>query len=144
MEPPAQVKTGLRYRIQELWCNLPKYCPHQKPCPHWCGSSDFGKWQSFQILTQTFAVFLNFVTFYVLYLWITWHGIDCYFPGPYLLTWFNFNPSMDKQLHLSYTEASNYLSGATGDVYEWVSNFIPHFAMDLITYACWVNGKPCK
>ena len=37
-----------------------------------------------------------------------------------LLTWINFN---------------NY-NGCTVGVWEWISNFIPHFIMDVITYPC--------
>ena len=28
-------------------------------------------------------------------------------------------------------------NGATVEVYEWISNFIPHFTMHVITYPCW-------
>ena len=28
-------------------------------------------------------------------------------------------------------------NGCTVKVYEWISNFIPHFVMDAITYPCW-------
>ena len=28
-------------------------------------------------------------------------------------------------------------NGCTIDVYEWISNFIPYFIMDVITYPCW-------
>ena len=39
--------------------------------------------------------------------------------------------------------------GVAIDVWEWISNFIPHFIMDVITYSCWelnqsmlVKGAP--
>ena len=28
-------------------------------------------------------------------------------------------------------------NGATVEVWEWTSNFIPHLIMDFITYPCW-------
>ena len=28
-------------------------------------------------------------------------------------------------------------NGATVEVYEWISNYIPHFMMDVITYPYW-------
>ena len=28
-------------------------------------------------------------------------------------------------------------NGCTVEVWEWISNFIPHFIMDMITYPCW-------
>ena len=28
-------------------------------------------------------------------------------------------------------------NGATVEVWEWISNFIPHFIMDMIAYPCW-------
>ena len=28
-------------------------------------------------------------------------------------------------------------NGTTVEVWEWISNFIPHFIMDVITYPCW-------
>ena len=32
-------------------------------------------------------------------------------------------------------------NGTTVEVYEWISNFIPHFMMDLVTYMLF-NGAP--
>ena len=29
------------------------------------------------------------------------------------------------------------LNGATIEVWEWISNFIPHFIMDVIIHPCW-------
>ena len=62
--------------------------------------------------------------------------------APLLLTWFNFNPSMDKPLHQLYSVEWNYLSihklrQCTVEVWERKSNFIPHFTGYVITYPCW-------
>ena len=61
--------------------------------------------------------------------------------GPLLLTWFNFNHNMDKILHplkawgeITYPFLN--FNGCTVEVYEWISNFIPYFIMDVITYPC--------
>ena len=61
--------------------------------------------------------------------------------GPILLTWANFNPSMDKQPHAQESLGWNYLSisnfkGATIEVQEWMSNFIPHFIWVQWTVLC--------
>ena len=32
-------------------------------------------------------------------------------------------------------------NGSTIEVWEWISNFIPHFTMDVITYPCWDQTK---
>ena len=68
------------------------------------------------------------------------------YQGPLSLTWFNFNPSMDKQSH--HTQQSvgwNYLSITTLKQlhcwsWEWISNFIQHFIMDVSTYLCWIES----
>ena len=52
--------------------------------------------------------------------------------GPLLLTWFNFNPNMDE---ITYPFPN--VNGGAVDVWEWRSNFIPHFIMDVITYSLW-------
>ena len=70
-------------------------------------------------------------------LWRVWLVL-----GPLLLTWINFNPSMDKYLHTQknvgeITYPFLNFNGATVDVQEWISKFIPHFMMDVITYPCW-------
>ena len=53
------------------------------------------------------------------------------------LTWFNFNPSMDTENvvwnHLPFPNCKD----ATVEVWEWISNFILHYIMDIITYPCW-------
>ena len=66
----------------------------------------------------------------------------------YLLTWgpftkrFNFNPSLESN-HMSSKVCGEItfpfpnFSGATIEVWEWISNFIPHFSVDVITYPCW-------
>ena len=33
-------------------------------------------------------------------------------------------------------------NGCTADVWEWISNFTPHFIMDSITYRAGVKVKP--
>ena len=34
-------------------------------------------------------------------------------------------------------------NGCTVEVYEWISNFIPHFIIDVITYPCFKMVHPC-
>ena len=56
----------------------------------------------------------------------------CFYPGPLFLIWINFISSMGKWLHpLSCVgEVTNpfpNFNGATVEVWEWISNFIPHF-----------------
>ena len=34
-------------------------------------------------------------------------------------------------------------NGCAFEVWEWISNFIPQFIMDVITYPCWVKVNPC-
>ena len=31
----------------------------------------------------------------------------------------------------------------TLEVWEWISDFIPHLIKDVITYSCWININPC-
>ena len=63
--------------------------------------------------------------------------------GALLLTWFNFNPSMDKYNHMpcnvwdEITYPFLNFNGCTVEVQEWISNFIPHFIMDVTTYPRW-------
>ena len=62
--------------------------------------------------------------------------------GPLLLTWIDFNPSMDKVITcLVKCDEITYpfpnFNGCTVEVWEWISNFITHFMMDVITYSCW-------
>ena len=45
--------------------------------------------------------------------------------GLLLLTWPNFNP--DKDNYTRYTV----------EIWEWISDFIPNFKLDVITYAYW-------
>ena len=52
---------------------------------------------------------------------------DC-FKGRYLLTWITSNPSIDKYLYP--------LCDRTVEVWECISNFIPHFTGHVITYPC--------
>ena len=62
--------------------------------------------------------------------------------GPALLTWINFNCSMHEQSHSQRSMGRNYLSiqnfnGCTIKVLEYISNIIPNFVMDVITYPSW-------
>ena len=62
--------------------------------------------------------------------------------GPLLLTWFNLNPSMDNvYIHCKVWDEFTYpflnFNGCTIEVYEWISNFIPHVIEHVITYPCW-------
>ena len=54
----------------------------------------------------------------------------------------SFNPSMYKLSHAQLSVGRNYLSipnfnGRTVAVSEWMSSFILHFIIDVITYPCW-------
>ena len=67
-----------------------------------------------------------------------WH----YNPGTPLLTWFNLNPSwisnhMRGTVWGEITDPFPNFNASTVEVWEWISNFIQHFIMDLITYPCW-------
>ena len=69
--------------------------------------------------------------------------------GPFLRTWFNFNPSVDKKLHTLHSVGCIYfsitkLNGATVDVWEWRNNFVPHFIgfYWLLIHAV-INVTPC-
>ena len=57
--------------------------------------------------------------------------------GQLLLTWINFNLSMDHMISKVLGEI-NYpfpnFNGCTVEVWEWISNFIPHFIMEAIAY----------
>ena len=63
--------------------------------------------------------------------------------GLFLLTWINFNASVYKYNYIHYKmwveiayPFPNF-NGCTVEVWEWISNFIPHFTMYVITYTCW-------
>ena len=59
---------------------------------------------------------------------------------PLLLTWINFNPSMDKNHKLSKVWDEiiyPFLNINICIVEGWISDFIPYFIMDVITYPCW-------
>ena len=34
-------------------------------------------------------------------------------------------------------------NGCNVDIWEWISYFIAHILMDVITYPCWIQIKPC-
>ena len=64
--------------------------------------------------------------------------------GPLLLTWINFIPSMDKWFHLFFFKVWDEITypfpnfnSCTVEVWEWISNFKPHFTGHVITYPCW-------
>ena len=56
--------------------------------------------------------------------------------------WINFTPRTDKKWHPLYSAGYEitcpfpYFNGATVWVWEWISNFIPHFTGHVITYPC--------
>ena len=66
-------------------------------------------------------------------------------PGaPLLLKWIHFNLSIGKNLIYMpgkvWYEINNPLpnfNGCTVEVWECISNSIPHFMMDVIAYPCW-------
>ena len=57
--------------------------------------------------------------------------------GPLLLTWFNFDPKMDKYSYTQFGEITypfpNF-NGTTVEVWKSISNYIAQFIMDVITY----------
>ena len=59
--------------------------------------------------------------------------------GPLLLTWINFD--ICNYIHYKVWNEINYpflnFNGDTIEVWEWINNFIPHFARHVITYPCW-------
>ena len=66
--------------------------------------------------------------------------------GPLLLTWINFNPSMDKCIPMKFlffevwdviTYPFPNFNGATVEVWEWIINFTTHFTGHVISYPCW-------
>ena len=63
--------------------------------------------------------------------------------GPLLLLWFNSNPSMDKWLSNHYkvwdeiTNPFPNFNRVTIEVWEWISNSIPHIIGHKIAYPCW-------
>ena len=66
--------------------------------------------------------------------------------GALLLKWFNFDPSGNYIRHKGWNEIIQLLAnfnGATVEVWEWVSNFIPHFTTHVITYVE-TKVKLCK
>ena len=63
-------------------------------------------------------------------------------PGSLLLTGISFDPSMDMYLMPSKVWGEIIypflnLNYATVEIWEWISNFIPPFIMDVISYPCW-------
>ena len=69
------------------------------------------------------------------------HTLFISLPRSLLQTLINFSPSMDKWLHcynvwdeIAYPFPN--FNGATVEVWEWISNFIPHLTGLVITYPC--------
>ena len=65
-----------------------------------------------------------------------------YHQRPFLLTWSNFNPSMDDDyIRYKVWDKITYpipnFNDYTIEVWEWISNSIPHFTGHVITYPCW-------
>ena len=66
-------------------------------------------------------------------------------PGPLSLTWITFDTSMGAWIcnciHCKMWDGITYpfpnFNGTTVEVWEWVSNFIPHFNAHVITYPWW-------
>ena len=61
---------------------------------------------------------------------------------PILQTWINFIPTwISNDMPSKVWDESIYpfpnFNGTAIEVWEWISNFIPHFAMDVIAYPCW-------
>ena len=57
-----------------------------------------------------------------------------YFQGPRLLTWINFNPSMDKWSVKWNNLSFPSVNGCTVAVWEWMIIFILHLMIDVNTY----------
>ena len=61
---------------------------------------------------------------------------------PLLLTWINLNTAwisnpIPTQVGDEITYPLPNLNGYTVEVWEWITNFMPHIMMDEIIYACW-------
>ena len=75
------------------------------------------------------------------------HGFDVVsLPGCYLLPFFSHGLTWiqawisNHMLNTMWDEITNpfpNINCATVEVREWISNFIPHIIMDVITYPCW-------
>ena len=80
---------------------------------------------------------------------VAWNSIFIYrFLVHILLTWINFNPCRDKQSHTQevwdeITYPSSNFSGCTIEIWEWISDVILYFIMDLITSKSGIEVKPC-
>ena len=73
------------------------------------------------------------------HLW--WHKHKLQHGPPWLLSLrcFNFNHSMNKWLHPFVQCAMKFpiFNVAAFEVWEWMSDFIPHFTGHVVTYLCW-------
>ena len=64
------------------------------------------------------------------------------FQRPLLLAWFNLIPAwISGYTHYKVCNEITYpfpdFNRCTVEVWEWISNFIPHFTLHVITYPCW-------
>ena len=139
-ENKVRVCGNRKYRVFNSMWTFPMRNMRKADC------SDIGnRWRTFHMncCKPTILSLIHFRSFisstatnfyrgaYELYMFY-WH---CYtYQAPLLLTWINFNPSMDCNVWDEITYAFPNFNG----VWEWMSNFIPHFAGNVITYPCWV------
>ena len=57
--------------------------------------------------------------------------------GPFLLTWLSLIPAwISNHRHRKVGDELTYFNSATIEVWEWISNFIQRFMIDVITYPC--------
>ena len=80
------------------------------------------------------------------------HGIRVKSAGVLLLSWINFNANMDDYIHYKVWDEITYpfpnFNGCAVEVWERISNFIPHFTDRMITYPApddllpwyWISG----
>ena len=108
---------------------LPTFCPF---CLKY-----FSLWNNALYLVLCNVIFHRHSLKYLL-----WHDSECFLGlmdnmirclGPLLLTWINFNPSMDKKSYAQESMGWNYLSIPKLQL----CNFISHIIMGVITYPCW-------
>ena len=64
-------------------------------------------------------------------------GVNSLWPGSLLASWINLPSKMWDQITYQFP----HLNDCTIEVWEWISNFIPHLIMDVVTYPCWDLSK---
>ena len=87
--------------------------------------------------------------------YVSWFGFSTTTKAPHycpvgpqvLLTWISFNPSLNICcIHYEVWDEITYpfpnFNGCSVEVWEWISNFIPHLIV--ITYPCWDKCSRCK